>query len=543
MEEARFRHTLPLALLCCLVFAYICVFVLPNNIHDDGMANGLLAKEIATTGDLLEHRPYHVMDASGGEVQYMPIAYPQTSHLAMALFYLIGEETFLEFFSPLFAVLTALFVYLLLSQVNRPVAFLAALVAVVINTDRFTMVPLVEQPLLALAVMSLYFYHRLLRTRQVRYVLLTALFLGLCVASKQQGLLVLATILSHGVCVAVYEYVKRKDLHVLKLIMSMLAVVTIIAFIPLFDQVDRNGTLDYVPGESALPFLESNFPVDPEAEAIHEELIGYWPSYSSVFGVLKQYFLYPIRYTSGGAGGAIAIALLCLVSVCLVFSVAYLYGRDRALLSILLLVLLAEVIVTYLTDTPVHQYHVVGLSVYAILLVAGLRGAWGAARPWVGKRLAVIGAAALASALIAAPLVIYYPPWDNSGRYNDYYLEAFSQMGAYARENTPEDALFIAANEGFMYYAERDALWLNEGGGAKVPLIFSTDDESEALLWIRDYGVDYVFIDMRQLDRAGLFDYIPGCGLLDYIDSSSHFQEVCSVRPDGEALILYRIIW
>lgn len=545
MREAKSQKVVLSILLCILVFTYIGIYVFSNNIHDDGLVNTLVAKEIATRGEVLTHRPYHIMDVNDqGDVRYLPIPYPQTSQITMALFYLIGAETLLKFFSPLLGILTAIFVYLLLKEISKPIAALSALFAVVINTDRFIMTPLMEQPLLAIAIISIYFYYKLLKTRQNRYILLTALFLGLCISIKQQGLIILGIILIHGFFKIAYDYVKQRDMRLLKIFSIVVIISAIVAFIPLFEQVERNGTLDYVPGDSAIPFFESKFPGDPEAISLHDEIIGYWPSYNSLLEVLEIYSLYPISYSSTLADAIIAIPLLCLTAILSVFAFMYLHKRDKLLLSILVLILLGEVIVNYLANTPVGQYHVVGLAVWAMFLVIGLSCTRELVRPQKAiKLMASLAIFTFIVAMFISPLIIYYPPWQNSGRYDNYHLGAFEEMGCYIQNNTPKDAIFIAANEGFMYYAQRDAIWLSEGGGAKVPLIFSTNDETEALYWLRHYNISYIFIDIRQTEREGLFDYIPSSGLLDYIDKSAHFERIHSAYPGNEVLRLYKVTW
>lgn len=533
-------------LVACLlvVFAYLGMYVLPNNLHDDGLVTALYAKEIVSEQALLDHRPYFVMDASEDGRSYMPISYPQTSHLMTAIFYMIGEETFLKFFSPFCGMLAAAFAYLLLRRISPVSAAVAALLVVLVNLNRFIMVPLIEQPLLATAMMGIYFYYRLLTTRELRYVLLAALFLGLCAAIKQQGLVLLGIILFHGFCLLVYNYVRRRDYWFAKALCLTFVLIVIVAIVPLWDQVDRNGTLDYVPGESRMPFFESRYPPDPVSIELQDSLIDYWPSYASALDVIRIYLLHPLFQMPVWRVNFVTVLASAYMVLLLALAARFLFRRDRILLSILLPILIAEMAMAYKMGTPISQYHVIGLAVWSVLIgIALLQAAgWpsGRKRPLSTINNCLISVTVLI--LLLSPLVRYYPPWQNSGRYDDYHLSGFMEMGEYVQANTPQDALFLAANEGFHYYSQRDAIWLNEGGGARVPAIFAASDEAEAMYWLGYYGIDYVVIDVRQADREGLYDYIPGTGLMSYIDQSPHFEKVYGAPARSEFLKLYRVL-
>ena len=51
---------------------------------------------------------------------------------------------------------------------------------------------------------------------------------------------------------------------------------------------------------------------------------------------------------------------------------------------------------------------------------------------------------------------------NHSGREDDYHLEGYKRIGRFVNENTPENAIFLAPETSFRYYADRDTVWINE---------------------------------------------------------------------------------
>jgi len=546
----RYNGLLPL-ILVIIVFFYLTVYILPTNIHGDGKSHTLYAREIVDTGRLPEYEPYSALFAAG-ETTHLPIYYPLTSQTLMSLFYMIGGETAVKFSSPILGMLVALFVYLLLRPFSKYGAFAAALFTIILNSQRFIMVPLIEQLLLFGMVASLYFYYLLIKKRQKKYILLTGLFLGLVVATKQQGLVFFAVILAHAVFTGICRKARDGDFGLSKLVFPILIIAIVVSSCPLLDQLERNGVLIEEGNVKLPPFSTPKFPESPEASAAVEERIGYDIVYDSPLETLGAYLLHPFCYSSALGflrDHAIFGSFLCfLVALLFLAGTRYLFRKDKLLLSLVSSVFLVEVLATYFTDTRPFQYHNIGLATLGIMLVFGLL----ATREWAKSanriRLAAFAVLPLfvIGSFIGYVVVVHDGTWNDSGRYEDYYLEAYGEMGDFVSSNMPEEAVFLTgggAGTAFQYYSRRQTSWITEWGGADIPLIFEADDEEEALYWLKYYNIDYIFIDVRQTSWLGLNDFIPPHGLLDYIDDSRHFKKVHASYANDEVLKLYEVIY
>lgn len=540
-----------------LTFTYLSICILPTNIHGDGLLHALIARETAENGEIPDHRPYYIMEVEQGVKTYYPITYPRVSYVMMALFYLIGGESMLKFFSPFFGSLVALFIYFLLRRINKPVGGIAGFLAIVFNSERFIMVPLIEQFLLASMTACIYFYYLFLKSTEKKYAILTALFLGLAMSLKQQGLVFFALILTHALFKIGYDLIKKRGAELLKPLVLLIIISIAISSIPLYDQIKRNGTLSFVPGNSQIPFLVSKFPANQESMNEIDRIVGYWPVYEplyeSLIDTIRRYFLHPIYYRFSARGVA-AHAWFYFLTILYILGITYLSKKDTSLLSLLFFVSFGDVAVAYFANTPLWQYHLLSLSILPIFLLFGLFGVKQLKPLHSTKRARAIIIPLLACIIVTMILAsvtnIHENIWIDSGRpsspsgrLDDYHLEAYKDMAIFVQNNTPEDAIFLTTEEGFMFFSKRDAIWLNEGGGAKVPLIFETADEKEALYWLKYYNISYVFIDNRQTGWRGYFDYIPSHGLLDYIDKSAHFKKVYTVYSDNEVLRLYKVIY
>jgi len=558
-ESASPKHTgLAPLILMVLVFLYLMIYILPTNIHGDGRFHTLYAREIVETGELLEHQPYEIMCIEDGEKVMMPISYPLTSHILIGLFYMLGEETAVKLFSPILAMLTAVFIYLLLSPLSKPGAFVAAILAILLNNERFVMVPLMEQLLLFGMVASIYFYYRWLNGQQKKYAILTGLFLGLVLATKQQGLIFVGILLLLAFLAGVFRGERSRKTTILKQLVLVTVLAIIIGAGPVLDQIDRNGTFEAIPANSGLPFLESHYPLDKEATQELENIIEYRPGYTSLGETVATYALIPGLYSKSIRVVQfltdelfllpLLLLLLAIPSLVYLSGISYLFHKDKLLLAILLMLLAAEVCITYLTDTHPYQYHNIAVAIVGILLVFGLLRIKNIWKSITSKRIVrqSITAVIVLGILIGYVAFVGIHSWGDSGRYDDYHVRAYQEMGDFVQDNTPEDAIFLAGGgtgTAFTYYSNRTIFWLSEGGGAKVPLIFRSSDKDEALYWLEHYEIDYIFIDHRQLTREGVTDHIPEDGLPMYIDSyPEHFTRTHSVYSDDQILALYEVI-
>jgi len=548
--ESR-KGNLPLILLLVIVFLLLVAYTFAANIHGDGKTHTLYAREIAETGYLLKYEPYSLCPGAE-ETTYLPIYYPQTSHVLMSLFYIVGQENALKLFSPILGVLSAFFAYALLRHVSKYGALAAAFLTVLLNIQRFIMVPLIEQLLLFGMLATLYFYYLFLKKRERKYVFLTGLFLGLVLATKQQGLVFCFVILIHAGLTVIAEKARSGDFALLRQIVPIFAIAAIVSSGPLLDQLDRNGTIIEIGNFNIPPFCQPKLPMDAESYAKIQDIIGYDVIYSSPWETLGAYSLH-IFFYQGSVGflreHAIAGSLLSLF-ICLVglMGALYIFKKDRLVASLVCSVFLAEFVVTYTQNSRPFQYNNVGLAMVGIMVVFGLLNLrehtrWGGVLGFTANL--AIPVVFVLGALLCCISTVLVPSWGDSDRLGSDHIQAYQEMGEFVSDTIPGNAVFLTGGgtgTAFQYYARRRTVWISEWGGANVPLIFSQSEEV-ALHWLKFYGVDYIFIDMRQTGYHGLSDYVPAEGLMEYIDSSPHFKRSYGLDPASAQLRIYEVIY
>jgi hypothetical protein len=562
LSERTKEHLVPLGLFIG-VFLFLAFFTTAANIHDDGFQDVFLAQEMAKTGSLLETEPHRIINIIDSEIIYHPIPYPLTSQLMMSIFYLIGGRGFLHFFAPFCGALAALFIYLLLRRVNRYVGLPSGFGAVVLNSYVFINIfPRMEEFLLVAMMACLYFYYMFLKTKEGKYALLTALFLGLAMSTKQQGLVFAALILLHGILRFGYEKIGNKSTSWAKSFVIMITVASLLSIAPLYHQVERTGTLGSTEDKPFPPFLQQKIPIYQESFQLQEARLGYsFPVEESVIDVVEGYLFYPLFYDAylyPTRSIPISLQILCmlLATILFIFACQYLFKRDPTLLPLLLLLFIGEIILAFVTKTPIKQYHVLGLAVYAMFFVTGIFAAANFIRSIsYRKLLAPLFSAIVVMGLLASLIVQIYPAYGDSSRYTDNYLEAYEEMGKFVQDNTPEDAIFLASSVAFTQYSQRRTIWLDAGNSPpELYLLLTSDDINYILHWLEYFKVDYVFIEERQIGM-GTGDGWPVGGLTKFLSDSPYFEEIHSIWvPGGDKnpknkwavegkIILYKVIY
>lgn len=552
------EQILPL-LLVLIIFVYLSIYTLPINIHGDGKWHTLISKKITETGSILSHHPYQIMSSNENDITFYPITYPLVFHVMGSLFYMMGEDMAVKLSSPFFGALIALFIYLIFKDTNKYIGFFSALFAIILNGNRFIMVPLMEQYLLFAMVSSIYSLGSYFKTRNTIYILLTGLFLGLLISIKMQGMYLSAIVLFYIFLKFGYEAIKNRSIQKTKAFALLLFILVLISSIPLYDQIERNGTFGFVPGsgfsnfipdslKTLMPsFLDSKYPEDPIAQEVRIIRVGYWPEEMTLSQSFQQFILFPRFYNMALSKTYLQNTYLWMLifSILLLFGFQYLFKKDRNIPFLLLLLFISEIVISSIFTTRAFQYHVVGISILAIFSMAGLFkiGSLIRALPYRKMIVPFILLFLITNLTTGYTIFIHETLWKNEGRETDYHLYAYKQMGEFVKSSTPKDAIFLAAETNFKYYCERNAIWINEGGGAKIPTIFSTDDQNGAIKWLKHYNIHYIFIDKGQTQRNGLYDYIPPHGLLDYIDKSPYFKKLYSYPPKEEILILYEVVY
>jgi len=535
------KYILPLVLFV-LIFLFVNFYTLAANIHGDAKMHTLFAREIVKTGHILGHDPYRILNIKDDKVIYAPIAYPQTSHIFMALFYILGNEELLKFFSPFLVSVTALFTYLFFVNINIWLGFFGAIFATVLNMRRFIMTPLMEQFLLFGAVSTIYFYYLFLKKRQTKYIMLTSLFWGLTLATKQQGFILSAGILIHGLLFGFFKKTKNKSFNFLKQFAVIVLLTALVCSVPLYDQIERNGTFDSVPGSTKLPFMTSKYPLDSASWEVLQSRLSYLFEYKSTFEVLGVLIIQPIYYSISlniiRTSSSLVNSWIIIFGILFILGYFYLAKEDKKLFSLFLMVFFSNLYMIYHTNTSLDQYHNVFLYLFAVISMCGLFKSIKMLQKYHRLIIPLVLLILITSGTVGYTTYIQ-PLYGQSGR--EKYIKYYKKLCMYVKDNTSKDSIFLTAETSFRYYCERNTIWITAGGGAKIPLIFETNNPNVALKWLKYYNVNYIFINNDQTKWRGSNDYIPPHGLLDYIDHLPCFEKVYEVPLENPKLILYKV--
>jgi len=556
------ENLLPL-LLVLMVSTYLLFYIWPTNINGDGAMHAFLTRKMVENRGLLDHVPFAVDRIDNGNLIYEPIPYPETVYVIWSVFYMLGGEQLLKLSCIFFAALTALCVFLLLRDIDRYVGFFAGFCVIVLNTLRFIMTPLIEQVLLSAIFFTILFYYQSLKTQELRYFLLTGVFLGLAVGIKQQGLLLFGVLFLHGLVTFGHRMIRNKKLRDIAPLLIILTFSILVGAFPIYEQLTRNGTIapsgsfDFLPFYPAIErFFQPKVPIDYEADMNLSKIVATEEIRKGMTldNVAQQYLLFPVLYTGSTGHYPIGMSLLF-------FSLAlplYLCGglflakKDKQLFLLLLSVFFMEFLSTIFFKAVVFKYNVLGLSMMAIFLVTGvyeiknlLQGLHKGRIPiFLLKKLSMIFVFFILLILIMGNLIFVFPNWRDEGRQTDAYLKAYSELKIFIEESSiPPDAMFLAPQGNFMFVCERNSFWISSYGGAMVPTIFETDNQTKALYWLEQYNISHIVIEPAQTQRKDLYDYIPTHGLLDYIDNSTHFEKVFWYPSTEELLALYKVVY
>jgi len=450
-------------------------------------------------------------------------------------------------------VASMLFGYLLFRRVHPTLAGLAGAAAWLVPFSRFTQVPFMEQLLLVVMLAAIFFYIKLLEAsgkQKWKYALVTGAMLGLGVALKQQGWILAAAIAVHSL--ATFVVTRRRSRMVSFRVLLLVALVAIVALlIPIAEMTARNGTIlgsefGLFPSvTSHLPFLRSKYEFNLEAQTYLLANLGYGVSYTSYWQVAREFLSYPFSYglTVQAAVRTTWIYLsLILIGAALVHAL-----RTRwALWTSLSAVLVVEVAVTKRFNDIIINYHLLGISVAALLCILGGMGVYrwlslGKLRPLSPLLVGVAMAFGFLS-MVSWVQRNQVEAWGDSKIWESRAIVAeYKDFKTFAETQVPEDALAVGTGAMFPYYGRRDTIVGTWWGGAKLLLVWKTADDAEAVEYLRPYGVQYLFFDKWQLGKPGSPDYAPADGLIKSIDSSSYFQLVYR-SPQGQ-LSLYKVLY
>jgi len=546
----------PVMFLLIFIFLFVSSYTFSANIHDDGANNAVLAKEIVKSQKLLSHMPYKIAEIMNGNITYYPISYGQFSHLFMSFFFLFGGEIGFKLFSPLLATINAVFVYVLLQRINRTVALLGCILTSIIGSYRFVfMTPLMEQYLLPVSIASVCLYALYISSKERVYAILAGLFLGITFVIKQQGALFAIVVLFIIFLIQLHSFIHLKKMSELKIFIIILFFFTISSVVPTLEQIERNGTINFVPSDSVLiPFLRPKYFINQEAVDMVAKWLGsgYWFKYNSPLQAFKAYLLYPLfYYRSPVAEHYISFSILkgepiiewlivLFTFTLLLLGMIYIFKKSIRIGLVLFSAFLLEVFSLYLTNTPIHAYHVIGIAILSIFWSSGIYYL----SKLMLKRKILIPLLVLISFILSASLInsyvtfIHKPIFGNSGRVDDKHLKALNNLSLFVEANIPKDAIILGPDGLYRYWISRDFFWWSDMGGIDIFTVLTSEDEEVTFKILKQYNISYVFIDNDQVKRRGCGDYMPSKGLLSIIDKSIHFKKIY----DDGVLRLYEVV-
>ena len=520
---------------------------LSAGITGDGAMHAMIAREIARTFRLQPHFPYFVT----GQGTYYPVAYPQFFHVIMAVFYVLGGDTGIILLAPITGTLIVLAVFIFLRKFFGSTVALIASFLLIGERHLFTVTvePLMESLVILLSILALFESLLYMSRGKKQNFLLSSIFLGLLLATKQQGFII-------SVVLAVFTFVFTiKKIHSKKVspvqtlkknvgsLFLLLGISLLIAAPLLYFQIQTTGTIDYPPATGITKLILKPKWVE-DSESI--EWIAWRAGYDITllhtlsFSMLILYF-YPTVFS-------------VLISFLIIPGFAYIVLRKEHhdfLLLITSLIVIFFPIMLYMNTTwryfstwPVFSAILAALGAYwgvkklayASLLKIDLKSIWGSTkkiREYKFNNFLVIGFIVLFLVIPTfANIHANYiknsegSDWTTGGYWPDRIEKVKEAAEWLNKHSTSADIILVDRWNEVGYYSERNVLCINELGGHNIPKIYAANSPYEAIKYIREYNITYIWISQLQIDRS-MYEWIPRHGLLDFIDfSPQHFRKV-----------------
>lgn len=527
-------------------FCFTLLVVFSNAPYGDGAVHTYLAKQMWRNRRVYSHYPHWMVNVVDGTFVYFPVAYPQLDFFRLAFAYSMLGENGVKLSNVVFGTLTVLVVFLLVKYIaGEKAAFLAAFFIAFDETlYSSTVASYMEITIILFSLTTLLFYVKFLEHRGNAELLLTSLFLGLCIATKQQGLLLYIGIVgfhflyflvlrTDGTNVPWEKEVESKSL--LKLVaLPLLFAAPFIAY-----QLATTGTLFYPPApQFSRLIFKPKWTEDPVAFAYIENLVtpGMWTLDWLINRSAWFFFFYP------GVLGFFGVALF-------IFGVIWILVKKRRIAALFSFIGLVHAIV-FIWVNPLPRYYLIlrllvniisGVGAYYVIQTLLYSNSF---RAVAEKRLFKIFASKQTRRLIAVTFLLFFIAFPTYVRASAIYTEyhalsdrtsggrwpnrvmKIQEAAEWLKANTLEsDVILIGRLDEAILYLERNVMWISALGGRDIPKIFSSRNASEAWKYLQEYRVTYVWIDQLQFSSSSV-DHIPERGLADYIDLSPFFVKV-----------------
>jgi len=529
---------------------------LSNDFGSDPAAHAMAAREIARTLQLKPYFPYFVT----GQGTYYPIAYPQLFYVFLAFSYILGGEVGMKLVSPIFGTLTVLVVFFFVRKLFSSLTALIASFLLIGERHLFlvTAEAFMEGAVTFFSVVAAFEYLLYLKNREKKFFVLSIVSLGLLLATKQQGLLV-AVILVIFTLIFTVKEIRVKKAGVFSAFKQnmgcafLLIVVSLIIASPfLYYQISTTGTIDYPPANDLTKlFFQPKWVEDSASIKYVASRAGYQilPSQPFLFLLLIEYYntIYvPFISFLIILGFALIILkkehtdflllmasfLLVYLSIMLYMVLPWRYLVTLPVLSIIIAAIGASWILKKLASTDLGKFH--------------LRSIFGVSFPKEKcKNVLIIGFVILFLILptfadIQANYTKCYAGenWTTGGYWPDRLKKVKEAAEWLNKHTTMTDIILVDRWLEVGYYSERNVLCINEMGGHNLPKLYAASTPIEAIKYIREYNITYIWISQLQIDRS-MYEWIPRHGLLDFIDfAPSYFEKVYQ----NDLIRIYRVL-
>jgi hypothetical protein len=558
MKRINFYLTnsrISIIIVALFIFIFYSFIALRLNIHGDAKFHTLYAAESIRTGDIVQNQPYSIYKYDGEKRIRTPIVYPLSSVALFSLLFLSGGEDALKFYSPIFAVLIFLMIYLCIRELGEfPSIIISTFVVLIIN-GRLVMTPLIEPYMVFLLLFGVFCLKKYFQERSIKWCLLGSLFFGASAAIKQQGLAIMLFAALFLSIYFIWNFIKNKrERHNILIAAFGSFIILLIVPMPAFiNQYHRNGTIMVTPGSMHLPkhlpfkgkiepLVTSKFDQRNDALKTLNRRIGYNKRSLSISEKFQGFIFAPFLYYRANDPvwrSNLAyrwLGLLIIFVVLLNFLKKDKAFREQRLFWILILTLLSgDVLVSFFMQTPVIQYHTFGIVLMSTLVFSAIynfvKGQ---------KVLQVLVIASLFAIGLKGFINLSIPLWSDAGREDNYHIQSYKKIGNYVQNNTQSGSTFLAAETTFRYYARRDSIWANDYNADIVANIVESSDPNFILQNIHKLKVNYIVLDRGQINRRGLYDYIPSDGIFAVANDSKLLTKVYDPDGSGE-IVVYKV--
>ena len=528
---------------------------LSNDIEGDPAAYATIGREIARTLRLQPYFPNFVADPG---ILY-PVAYPQLFFVFLAILYRVGGELGMRLLAPTLGTLSIIVVFI---SMRKLFDFGTALLSSFLLLGEFHLFVVtteiqIESAVILFSLIVMFQYLFYLQTGRKSNLALSALFLGLLISTKHQGIVTFFVLILFTFIFVIKEiYHGKAGLTTVlvkngKRLLLVLAISAVIASPFLLFQISTTGTVDYIPAtDISKLFFKPNWKIDVESMKWLEA--NYFYVYQTSILDLPAFLLliknHPTIFTP-------------LLSITIILGFWILISRRKYhnfLLIIssfiglyLFLMYLMNLPWKYIVLVPVLSMIVASIGARHIFaFLWGLRKA--DSRSALGRmkkrsRLTVI--VCFMALLIVVPTlanlqesyVTTYRGSDKTGggAYWQNRMQMIREAADWLKSQISDDEIVLVGRTHEVgYYLERKFTSISELGGHNVPKIFAAYNAFEAIKYLKEYNISYIWNSQLYIERFGM-EWVPMHGLLDYIDLSSFFRKVYQ----NDIIRIYQVLY